>query len=71
MKIIFVLMPLLIYGYCSDLFSQETQKTRTPDYLSAQTGLVIDAYNSTGLRLFFEYQKEIKSNWSYGISFEN
>ena len=71
MKVLFGFLLLLISGYCSGLYSQENQNLRKPDYLSAQTGLVFDGYNSLGIRLFFEYQKVIKSNWSYGISFEN
>lgn len=52
-------------------FSQSEVDFRQPDYLLFQTGLMIDGYNSMGVRTFFEYQKDIKGNWQYGISYEN
>jgi len=55
----------------SELFSQEGQPSRKPDYLSFQSGFILDSYASVGIRYYFEYQKEIKSNWNYGISLEN
>lgn len=41
------------------------------DYLSFQTGFIVDGYNSLGVRTFFEYQKDLKNNWQYGISYEH
>ncbi|MDN4165581.1 hypothetical protein QWY31_08715 [Cytophagales bacterium LB-30] len=41
-----------------------------PDYLAFQTGFMADRYNSLGVRIFFEYQKGIKNNWQYGITYE-
>ncbi|QQS52630.1 MAG: hypothetical protein IPM71_07815 [Bacteroidota bacterium] len=41
------------------------------DYLSFQSGMIADAYNSLGVRTFFEYQKDIKKNWQFGISYEH
>lgn len=42
-----------------------------PDYLSIQTGFNINRYNSFGIRTFFEYQKDLKNNWQFGISYEH
>jgi len=51
----------------------QTDDIRSPkaDYLTFQTGFIVDGYNSLGVRTFFEYQKEIKNNWQYGISYEH
>jgi len=41
------------------------------DYLTFQTGFIVDGYNSLGIRTFFEYQKDLKKNWQFGISYEH
>lgn len=56
---------LLLVGY-----SQTVDIAEKQDFLSIQTGQIIDKYNSTGIRLFFEYKKDMKGRWQYGISFE-
>ncbi len=64
---------LLIYliGFSgSEVYSQKNDTVTTPSYLSFQSGAFIDGYNSMGVRAFFEYQKDLKKNWQYGISFE-
>nr|WP_321410430.1 hypothetical protein [uncultured Carboxylicivirga sp.] len=55
-----------INSYC-----QVEQSEIKDDYLAFQSGLIIDGYNSLGVRTFFEYQKQIKNNWYYGISYEH
>ncbi len=52
-------------------FAQTLEKPRKTDYLTVQTGFIVDGYNSVGIRTFFEYQKDIKNNWQYGISYEH
>jgi len=44
---------------------------RKTDYLAFQTGFIVDGYNSLGIRTFFEYQKDLKKNWQFGISYEH
>ncbi len=51
-------------------YSQTNEKIPKPAFLSFQTGAFVDGYNSFGFRAFFEYQKDLKKNWEYGISFE-
>ncbi len=53
-------------------FSQtdETENAKT-DYLTFQSGFIVDGYNSLGIRTFFEYQKDLKKNWQFGISYEH
>lgn len=51
-------------------FSQTKEKQPKSSYLSVQTGFMYDGYESLGARAFFEYQKDLKKNWQYGISFE-
>ena len=41
------------------------------NYLTFQTGFLVDNYNSLGFRMFFEYKKDQKYFWQYGISYEN
>lgn len=66
-----ILLSIFIFAFSiPGIFSQEVQPFRKPDYLSVQSGLIIDSYASIGIRLCFEYQKEIENNWSYGILFE-
>lgn len=53
-------------------FSQNNESiSAKQDYLTFQTGLIIDRYNSVGVRTFFEYQKDISRNWQYGVSYEH
>jgi hypothetical protein len=53
-------------------FSQTDEGVNTKtDYLSFQTGFIVDRYNSLGVRTFFEYQKDVKKNWQFGISYEH
>lgn len=51
-------------------FSQE-QETIKNDYLVFETGLIFNWTNSLGVRTFFEYQKETRKNWSFGVSYEH
>ncbi len=51
-------------------YAQTIEKLPKPAYLSFQSGAFVDGYNSFGVRAFFEYQKDLKKNWQYGISFE-
>lgn len=68
----FILILILLCAVsATEIFSQEEQPFRKPDYLSFQSGLVLDSYASVGIRTYFEFQKEIATNRSYGISFEN
>ena len=62
------LLFLLIHFNC---FSQTKDTLRKPDYLSFQTGFMYDVYNSVGIRTYFEYQKDLKKNWQYGIGYEH
>ncbi|MBC7450394.1 MAG: hypothetical protein H7259_02785 [Cytophagales bacterium] len=68
MKFLLILIPFL---FIENISAQIPEKPRRPDYLSLQTGFVIDGYNSMGIRTFFEYQKDLKNNWQYGISYEH
>lgn len=53
-------------------FSQSDEdKLQKSDYLTFQTGFIVDGYNSLGVRTFFEYQKDFKKNWQFGISYEH
>ncbi len=66
-------------------FSQSKNELKPAHYFAFQTGLNIDNFsgperNSRGIpqtglmlsiRTFIEYQKDIKGNWQYGISFEH
>ncbi len=56
---------------CANAFSQTRSDTINTDYLTVQTGFIVDGYNSVGIRTFFEYQKDLRKNWQYGISYEN
>ena len=53
------------------LRAQKTEHFRKLDYLSFQTGAIVDRYNSLGIRTYFEYQKEVSGNLQYGISYEH
>lgn len=50
---------------------QEIIKQPKPAYLSVQSGVTFSTLNSIGTRLFFEYQKDLKGNWQYGIAYDN
>lgn len=53
-------------------FAQTVEgKIENTDYLTIQSGLIVDGYNSLGVRTYFEYQKDLKKNWQYGISYEH
>ncbi|RLD68982.1 MAG: hypothetical protein DRI95_01435 [Bacteroidetes bacterium] len=66
------LFTIIIIGLVTvNAFSQDVENVRKPDYLTFQTGLMIDGYNSMGIRTFFEYQKDFKGNWQFGISYEH
>jgi len=69
MKPLTILTFLLLIGV--HVNSQSLQQSNRKDYLTIQSGLLIDGYNSLGVRTYFEYQKQIKNNWYYGISYEH
>ena len=52
-------------------YAQLNETVLKSDYLTFQTGFIADGYNSLGIRTFFEYQKDLKENWQYGISYEH
>lgn len=52
------------------VYSQTKENLPRPYYLSVQTGFMYDGYDAVGARLFFEYQKDLKNNWQYGVSLE-
>jgi len=64
---------IFIIGYLTAnmLRAQTVAPFRKPDYLSFQTGAMVDRYNSLGIRTYFEYQKEVSGHWQYGISYEH
>lgn len=63
---------LVVLGLMTNqLYSHSNEKLPKPNYLSIQTGGIVDGYNSVGIRTFFEYQKDLKKNWQYGISYEH
>ena len=63
---------LLLFLSLNSLLSwcQESSKPGKNSYISLQSGGIIDNYNTTGVRVFMEYQHDIKKNLLYGISFE-
>lgn len=66
------LLTLLMVLLFINVYSQtNNEKPQAVDYLSVQTGLLLDRYYSMGVRTFFEYQKDVKKNWQFGISYEN
>ncbi|MEN8121575.1 MAG: hypothetical protein ABFS35_14575 [Bacteroidota bacterium] len=70
MKIVYLI--IIMIGFVNiNGYSQIDENTRKSDYLTFQTGFIVDGYNSLGIRTFFEYQKDIKKNWQYGISYEH
>ena len=64
---VFLLLFFTISIY-SKLIAQENQEKN--DYLAFKTGILGDNYNSYGIRLNFEYTKEIIGNRQYSISYE-
>jgi len=66
--LLFVLFGLLRINGFAQTGENIVRKT---DYLSFQTGFIVDGYNSLGIRTFFEYQKDLKKNWQLGISYEH
>ena len=66
-KLLFTLVLGFSFSKC---FGQIEEKINKPSYFSFQTGAMMDSYNSFGVRAFFEYQKDLKKNWQYGISLE-
>lgn len=65
-KVIIFLAVICFYSTAQSSFRRSNT-----DYLSIESGLVIDTYNSLGARLAFEYQKQLKTKWLYGIAFEH
>ena len=66
-----LLLSLIIAFTNINVYSLSIEKQPKPNYLSFQTGGMVDIYNSFGVRTFFEYQKDLKKNWQYGISYEH
>lgn len=62
---------ILISSLTFNSYSQPIENLRKPDYLVFQTGFIVDSYNSMGIRTYFEYQKDLLTNWQYGVSFEH
>lgn len=65
MKQIIILISIILITISS--FAQEQHA----QYLTVESGLSIDRLNSLGLRTFIEYQKNLKNNWHYGISYDH
>ncbi len=65
MKNLLIAIILLLSG------SMYAQKYEKEQYLSFQTGLLINNANTTGIRTFIEYQKDFNKNWFYGVSFDH
>ena len=64
-----ILLTLFIFIQINT-FSQEQEIVKN-DYLVFETGLIFNWTNSLGVRTFFEYQKETRKNWSFGVSYEH
>ena len=62
---------LTLFFFNINVYSQTKEILPNPNYLAIQSGLMADGYNSMGFRTFFEYQKDVKKNWQYGISYEH
>jgi hypothetical protein len=54
---IYILVLFILISFGS--FCQTEKNARRPDYLTFQTGVMYDSYNSLGIRTFFEYQKDL------------
>lgn len=65
---LFLLFGILKFSGFSETVDETSIKS---DYLSFQTGFMVNEYNSLGVRTFLEYQKAIKKNYHYGISYEH
>lgn len=63
----------LMAGICNLHGFAQTAEIEIPraDYLTFQTGLIQNGYNSLGIRTYFDYQKDLKKNWQWGISYEH
>ena len=72
-NILLILLFVLFFDInnCRSQSHDSTGNKTKNSCLSFQTGLVMDAYNSAGLRVSFEYQEQIRNNWYYGILYEN
>lgn len=70
LKLIALIAALLLADTASALSLPSSDSCRV-DYLTFQSGLVIDRYNSIGVRTFFEYQRDGRKNWQWGISYEH
>ena len=67
------ILSFLVMCLSFQTFSQDSTQTATlkkSSYISIQSGGMIDGYNTTGIRAFVEYQKDINKNLQYGISFD-
>lgn len=67
---VLILSSVLVFSQ-TNLCGQSIANPATSDYLSFQSGFLLDGYNTTGIRTFFEYEKDLKGNWQYGISYEH
>ncbi|HNT41133.1 MAG TPA: hypothetical protein PKN78_02740 [Tenuifilaceae bacterium] len=70
LRLMVLLSSFVIAGNANAL-SLGSSDTCKVDYLSFQSGMIIDRYNSLEVRIFFEYQRDIKKKWQWGISYEN
>lgn len=68
MRYLIKILFLIISTYS---YSQTNDSLRKSDFLTFETGLIMDGYNSMGVRTFFEYQKDLRKNWQFGISYEH
>ncbi|HKJ42362.1 MAG TPA: hypothetical protein VKA27_09715 [Sunxiuqinia sp.] len=62
---------ILLFAVSTNLYAQTNEEISKADYLSVKTGFIVDRYNSLGLTTYFEYQKDLKQNWQYGIAYEH
>jgi len=64
---------VLIFSICCSFIANSQSKSDTCkiDYLAFETGMVMDGYNSLGIRTFFEYQRDVRKNWQWAISYEH
>lgn len=67
----FIFISILLVLASNTNAQTETQNTCKTDYISVQSGFIFDAYNSLGIRTFFEYQRDIKNKWQYSVSYEH
>ena len=57
-----VLLSSFVIAGNANAISLGSSDTCKVDYLSFQSGMIIDRYNSLGVRIFFECQRDIKKN---------